>query len=145
MTRDEDARGRPTPLPTHDPDEMAPGGLVSHENESLMPSASDLRAEDSARPPFLNNKSEDDDADDFDEGDDVFVDVEGFSRNDSFDFGVEYMIPLSSTLAREQTEMPKSVNLFTGLGLIIGMCIGSGIFASPGPVLARTGSGWAAE
>ncbi|KAI8838962.1 amino acid permease-domain-containing protein [Chytridium lagenaria] len=54
------------------------------------------------------------------------------------------MIPLSTTLAREQNEVPKSVSLFTGLGLIIGMCIGSGIFASPGPILARTGSGWAA-
>ncbi|KAJ3400615.1 hypothetical protein CcCBS67573_g07647 [Chytriomyces confervae] len=59
-----------------------------------------------------------------------------------------FMIPLSATLMRESTATAdnnkRSISLFTGIGLILGLSIGSGIYASPGPVLVRVGSGIAA-
>ncbi|RKO82723.1 hypothetical protein BDK51DRAFT_33922, partial [Blyttiomyces helicus] len=60
--------------------------------------------------------------------------------DDDFDFGPILAIPLSSTLNKPDTELAKNVNLWSGLALIVGMCIGSGIFASPGPVYRFTGS-----
>ncbi|KNC98850.1 uncharacterized protein SPPG_09310 [Spizellomyces punctatus DAOM BR117] len=58
----------------------------------------------------------------------------------SFDFGAVHLIPLSSTLSKSETELPQNLTFWSGLALIIGMSIGSGIFASPGPVFAYTGS-----
>ncbi|KAI9340926.1 amino acid permease-domain-containing protein [Obelidium mucronatum] len=62
-----------------------------------------------------------------------------------------FLIPLSATLLRDPkldirlgTPAKRSISLFTGVGLILGLAIGSGIFASPGPVLVRVGSGIAA-
>jgi amino acid transporter len=47
---------------------------------------------------------------------------------------------LPSTLSRNEIELPKTVSIWSGLALIVGVIIGSGIFASPGPVLEHTGS-----
>lgn len=49
-------------------------------------------------------------------------------------------IPLSLTMNQNQVELPKTMSLANGLALIIGVMVGSGIFASPGPILAYTGS-----
>ncbi|KAJ3115759.1 hypothetical protein HDU96_000092 [Phlyctochytrium bullatum] len=146
------------PVPTHDPDDLVTAGDLRAHDAQLQQSSSTSDNDHHNPPPLHTSRSallssspsqdpqnldDDLDLDDLD-GDD-FVDVE-YSRGDSFDFGVQYIIPLSSTLSSSTGEevMPKSINLFTGLGLIIGMCIGSGIFASPGPVISRVGSGWAA-
>ncbi|KAI8803333.1 amino acid permease-domain-containing protein [Cladochytrium replicatum] len=56
----------------------------------------------------------------------------------SLDFERIYSIPLS--LSRRDGELKRSMSLFSGLSLIVGMCIGSGIFASPGPIFGYTGS-----
>ncbi|KAI8806182.1 amino acid permease-domain-containing protein [Cladochytrium replicatum] len=67
--------------------------------------------------------------------------VEDDDENDggiSLDFERIYSIPLS--LSRRDGELKRSVSLFSGLSLIVGMCIGSGIFASPGPIFGYTGS-----
>ncbi|KAJ3299394.1 hypothetical protein HK104_009095 [Borealophlyctis nickersoniae] len=58
----------------------------------------------------------------------------------SFDFGNIHAFPLASTLSKSDTNLPENVSLWSGLALIIGMSIGSGIFASPGPVFAHAGS-----
>ncbi|KAJ3412410.1 hypothetical protein HDV05_000768 [Chytridiales sp. JEL 0842] len=102
----------------------------------------------SARTPqtFVVNATDDDEEDD-QEGDGALGTIGVEEEDDEFEYEWKtFMIPLSSTLGgvNEETEMPHSISLFTGVGLIIGMSIGSGIFASPGPVLARTGSSWAA-
>ncbi|KAJ3061711.1 hypothetical protein HDU98_002382, partial [Podochytrium sp. JEL0797] len=64
-----------------------------------------------------------------------------------------FLIPLSTTLLRatrtdrEQgasASTRRDISLFTGIGLILALAIGSGIYASPGPVLIRSGSGIAA-
>ncbi|KAJ3271431.1 hypothetical protein HDV01_006637 [Terramyces sp. JEL0728] len=49
-------------------------------------------------------------------------------------------IPISHTLHRSETELEKSITIWNGLGLIIGAIIGSGIFASPGPIVEYSGS-----
>lgn len=58
----------------------------------------------------------------------------------SFDFGNIHLIPLSSTLHKSETELAQNLGFWSGLALIIGVSIGSGIFASPGPVFMFTGS-----
>ncbi|KAJ3062386.1 b(0,+)-type amino acid transporter 1, partial [Quaeritorhiza haematococci] len=70
------------------------------------------------------------------------------SSGSSFDFGDIHAFPLSLSIARSPrtpntssgTDLAKTVTLFNGVALIIGMCIGSGIFASPGPVFMYTQS-----
>jgi amino acid transporter len=47
---------------------------------------------------------------------------------------------LEATISRNEKELPKTVTLSSGLALIVGVIIGSGIFASPGPILEYTGS-----
>ncbi|KAI8991458.1 amino acid/polyamine transporter I [Mycotypha africana] len=49
------------------------------------------------------------------------------------------MIPLSQTQARGP-ELQKKVTFWNGLGLVVGMMIGSGLFSSPGPVLESSGA-----
>ncbi|KAI8881070.1 amino acid transporter [Backusella circina FSU 941] len=49
------------------------------------------------------------------------------------------MIPLSQTQARGP-ELQKKVSFWNGLGLVVGMMIGSGLFSSPGPVLEASGA-----
>ncbi|KAJ3312329.1 hypothetical protein HDV04_003222 [Boothiomyces sp. JEL0838] len=49
-------------------------------------------------------------------------------------------IPISHTLHRSETELDKSITIWNGLGLIVGVIIGSGIFASPGPIVEYSGS-----
>ncbi|KAI9596045.1 amino acid permease-domain-containing protein [Syncephalis fuscata] len=60
----------------------------------------------------------------------------------SFDFESPYQIPLAPTSLRPKalTRFPVTLNLMHGLGLIVGVIIGSGIFAAPGLVLQRAGS-----
>ena len=47
-------------------------------------------------------------------------------------------IPLSSTINR--VDLEKTFGWFDGVSIIIGITIGSGIFASPGPILELTNS-----
>ncbi|KAI8061472.1 amino acid permease-domain-containing protein [Gilbertella persicaria] len=61
------------------------------------------------------------------------------SSTSVFSFETIPMIPLSQTQARGP-ELQKKVSFWNGLGLVIGMMIGSGLFSSPGPVLESTGS-----
>src|SRR5207244_10289253 len=57
-----------------------------------------------------------------------------------FDFQ-DNLIPLSLTeTPRSPTHLEKEVTFINGLTLVVGLMIGSGIFASPGPVAVHTGS-----
>jgi amino acid permease len=57
-----------------------------------------------------------------------------------FDFD-DHLIPLSLTeTQRRPTNLEKEVTFFNGLTLVVGLMIGSGIFASPGPVALHAGS-----
>ncbi|KAL5040691.1 hypothetical protein RTP6_007675 [Batrachochytrium dendrobatidis] len=59
----------------------------------------------------------------------------------SFEFSnTVYSIPLSTTLSKSETELDRTVSLWSGIALIVGVSIGSGIFASPGPVFEYSGS-----
>jgi hypothetical protein len=53
------------------------------------------------------------------------------SSTSVFSFETIPMIPLSQTQARGP-ELQKKVSFWNGLGLVIGMMIGSGLFSSPG-------------
>jgi len=60
--------------------------------------------------------------------------------NNGFDFEI-HSIPLSlSQVKQSNQEVERHVTLFQGINLVIGLMIGSGIFASPGPVLQYSGS-----
>ncbi|OBZ84424.1 b(0,+)-type amino acid transporter 1 [Choanephora cucurbitarum] len=61
------------------------------------------------------------------------------SSTSIFSFDTIPMIPLSQTQTRGP-ELQKKVSFWNGLGLVIGMMIGSGLFSSPGPVLESTGA-----
>lgn len=66
------------------------------------------------------------------------LDDENYST--SFDFEI-HSIPLSlSQVKQKNQEIERHVTLFQGINLIVGLMIGSGIFASPGPVLKYSGS-----
>ncbi|KAI8827090.1 amino acid permease-domain-containing protein [Fimicolochytrium jonesii] len=60
----------------------------------------------------------------------------------SFDLGPhnQFLIPLSSTISKSETDLPKHISFWSSLSLIVGMSIGSGIFASPGVVFEHSGS-----
>lgn len=53
------------------------------------------------------------------------------SSNSVFSFETIPMIPLSQTQARGP-ELQKKVSFWNGLGLVVGLMIGSGLFSSPG-------------
>lgn len=53
------------------------------------------------------------------------------SSTSVFSFETIAMIPLSQTQARGP-ELQKKVSFWNGLGLVVGMMIGSGLFSSPG-------------
>jgi hypothetical protein len=53
------------------------------------------------------------------------------SSTSVFSFETIPMIPLSQTQARGP-ELQKKVSFWNGLGLVVGMMIGSGLFSSPG-------------
>lgn len=53
------------------------------------------------------------------------------SSTSVFSFETIPMIPLSQTQARGP-ELQKKVSFWNGLGLVIGMMVGSGLFSSPG-------------
>lgn len=88
---------------------------------------------------FSNNNSE--------EMDDILQDLGGSSllgtrrRVSSFSFDL-HAIPLSLSINKisDEEALGKSISLFSAITLIIGMCIGSGIFSSPGPVLLYSSS-----
>ncbi|KAJ1554645.1 hypothetical protein HK405_004463 [Cladochytrium tenue] len=67
-----------------------------------------------------------------------------------FDFDADaLMIPLSATLVAPRAAADAAagfqpIGLFTAVCLIVGLSIGSGIFAAPGPVFASVGSAYAA-
>lgn len=60
------------------------------------------------------------------------------SSTSVFSFETIPMIPLSQTQARGP-ELQKKVSFMNGLGLVIGMMIGSGLFSSPGNVCIVSG------
>ncbi|KAL7748838.1 hypothetical protein RI367_005751 [Sorochytrium milnesiophthora] len=58
-------------------------------------------------------------------------------------FNDDFAIPLRPTVATDDVppgELPKSIELTQGVSIIVGLMIGSGIFASPGPIYEYTGS-----
>lgn len=65
--------------------------------------------------------------------------LHGQSDDDTIDV---HIIPLSSSepIDRQRGDLQKNVTFLNGLSLVIGSIIGSGIFASPGPVLAYSKS-----
>ena len=61
-------------------------------------------------------------------------------QSEIFDFD-DHLIPLSLTeTQRRPANLEKEVTFFNGLTLVVGLMIGSGIFASPGPVALHAGS-----
>ncbi|KAI9193602.1 amino acid/polyamine transporter I [Polychytrium aggregatum] len=63
------------------------------------------------------------------------------AASSSFDFTpLSQSFPLSISLSKDDQDLETNMGLFEGLSIIIGMSIGSGIFASPGPVLGYTES-----
>ncbi|CAG8764667.1 6177_t:CDS:2, partial [Racocetra persica] len=60
-------------------------------------------------------------------------------QSDGFDFD-DHLIPLALTETRRHPTLEKEVTFYNGLNLVIGSIIGSGIFASPGPVVMHAGS-----
>jgi hypothetical protein len=69
-------------------------------------------------------------------------DVSSARSSFSLDFESPYRIELAPTSFRPKaiTKFPVTLNLFHGLGLVVGVIIGSGIFAAPGLILQRAGS-----
>jgi hypothetical protein len=73
------------------------------------------------------------------------LDGSGRRLNSSFSFDL-HAIPLSLSIGpadRHQgntTRLTPGISLLSGIALIIGICIGSGIFSSPGPILNYAGS-----
>jgi hypothetical protein len=65
-----------------------------------------------------------------------------FSRpSDMFDIEDAALFPLSLTeMSGRPAHLQKEVGFVTGLTLVVGVMIGSGIFASPGPVALHAGS-----
>ena len=61
--------------------------------------------------------------------------------NDSeFEFEPPFTLELSQTIYKHESQMDASLSLSSGISLIVGVTIGSGIFASPGPVYLHTKS-----
>jgi hypothetical protein len=77
------------------------------------------------------------DDDDDDRDDQTLLPLTHHRNNSStsvFSFETIPMIPLSQTQARGP-ELQKKVSFWNGLGLVVGMMIGSGLFSSPGNTL----------
>uniref|UniRef100_A0A060T299 ARAD1A06600p n=1 Tax=Blastobotrys adeninivorans TaxID=409370 RepID=A0A060T299_BLAAD len=112
--------------------------LVSSSNSPSRGSVSSRGLSDEPPPVFDEN----------DDGDRSHLRVPGASRARSFSVSTigEHMFPLaaSSDMAAITSGVPlekqKSLNVFHGLGLVIGLQIGSGIFASPSQVNSHAGS-----
>ncbi|CAG8519979.1 11247_t:CDS:2 [Scutellospora calospora] len=75
------------------------------------------------------------------EGEDLQTFIHNNERqSDGFDFD-DHLIPLTLTETRRHPiNLEKEVTFYNGLNLVIGTIIGSGIFASPGPVVVHAGS-----
>ncbi|KAJ1330462.1 hypothetical protein BSLG_009380 [Batrachochytrium salamandrivorans] len=68
-------------------------------------------------------------------------DQANLSSATSFEFSnTIFSIPLSTTLSKTDVELDRTVSLWSGIALIVGVSIGSGIFASPGPAFEYAGS-----
>ena len=63
-------------------------------------------------------------------------------EHDDIVVAVSHSLEPVSLVALERTTqvLHRSLNFFDGLGIIVGIIIGSGIFSSPGLALERTGS-----
>ncbi len=88
---------------------------------------------------LLNIEHHDDSFELSDDDQEAFIQSSG-RQSDVFDFD-DHLIPLSLTeTQRRPTNLEKEVTFFNGLTLVVGLMIGSGIFASPGPVALHAGS-----
>ncbi|KAG4104647.1 amino acid transporter [Neocallimastix lanati (nom. inval.)] len=99
---------------------------MSYNNSPNVYSSQDLYGDQDDEIGLLNNVLNDE------------IDEDSYSNG--FDFEI-HSIPLSlSQVKQTNQEVERHVTLFQGVNLIIGLMIGSGIFASPGPVLQYSGS-----
>jgi amino acid transporter len=73
--------------------------------------------------------------------DELNIDNQDGTQDSYFEFEDSVtQFQLAATMGRNETELPRTISLSSGLALIVGVIIGSGIFASPGPVLDYTQS-----
>ena len=68
-------------------------------------------------------------------------DTDTLVLNESWPLETDYDdIPLPYRPERNQRELKRSISTFDGIGIIVGIIVGSGIFSSPGLALYRSGS-----
>jgi amino acid transporter len=76
------------------------------------------------------------------EDEELLFEVGGQFDNELFEYEESVLPKLSitKTLNRNEIEFERTIDLSTGISMIVGVTIGSGIFSSPGPVLLQSQS-----